>query len=219
MPRLTRALKRNTATSYRLTIHGAAHLTFMDGPLYLPPVPSIVGSLGRTESPRVVAATALAFLDTTLRHNPGDLPGVLSAYGDLSVYHPEQQPLISSSTTADGTAVPLPSRSAVRGAGPDRVLDAAGGGPGAAAEQVGGRTGWVRSAALRFLEAEARFPGDARETPVPAVPYAAQQVRVPAAGGPKANKDCTTAPAGGLVRRGLRRQGHGRSRTRPTCVP
>uniref|UniRef100_UPI0035574F35 alpha/beta hydrolase family protein n=1 Tax=Streptomyces buecherae TaxID=2763006 RepID=UPI0035574F35 len=88
MPRLTRALKRNTATSYRLTIPGAAHLTFMDGPLYLPPVPSIVGSLGRTESPRVVAATTLAFLDTTLRHKPGDLPGVLSAYGDLSVYHP-----------------------------------------------------------------------------------------------------------------------------------
>ncbi|WP_217201447.1 alpha/beta hydrolase family protein [Streptomyces buecherae] len=88
MPRLTRALKRNTATSYRLTIPGAAHLTFMDGPLYLPPVPSIVGSLGRTESPRVVAATALTFLDTTLRHKPGDLPGVLSAYGDLSVYHP-----------------------------------------------------------------------------------------------------------------------------------
>jgi hypothetical protein len=60
----------------------------MDGPLYLPPVPSIVGSLGRTESPRIVAATTLAFLDTTLRHNPGDLPGALSAYGDLSVYRP-----------------------------------------------------------------------------------------------------------------------------------
>ncbi len=86
--RLTKALKLNTATSYRLTIPGAAHLTFMDGPLYLPPVPSIVGSLGRTQSPHVVAATALAFLDTTLRHKPDDLAGVLSAYGDLSVYHP-----------------------------------------------------------------------------------------------------------------------------------
>ncbi len=49
-------LERGTAPSYRLTISGAAHLTFTDGPLYLPPVPSIVGSLGRTESPRVVAA-------------------------------------------------------------------------------------------------------------------------------------------------------------------
>ncbi|MCX5199322.1 dienelactone hydrolase family protein [Streptomyces sp. NBC_00249] len=88
IPRLTKALELNTATSYRLTIPGAAHLTFMDGPLYLPPVPSIAGSLGRTESPRVVAATTLAFLDTTLRHKPGDLPGVLSAYGGLSVYGP-----------------------------------------------------------------------------------------------------------------------------------
>jgi dienelactone hydrolase len=88
LPRLRKALESGTATSYRLTIPGAAHLTFMDGPLYLPPVPSIVGSLGRTESPRVVAATTLAFLDTTLRHKPGDLPGVLSAYGDLSVYRP-----------------------------------------------------------------------------------------------------------------------------------
>ncbi|MFC7895474.1 alpha/beta hydrolase family protein [Streptomyces sp. NPDC057381] len=88
IPRLTKALELNTATGYRLTIPGAAHLTFMDGPLYLPPVPSIVGSLGRTQSTRVVAATTLAFLDTTLRHKPGDLPSTLSTYGDLSVYHP-----------------------------------------------------------------------------------------------------------------------------------
>ncbi|MFF0228298.1 alpha/beta hydrolase family protein [Streptomyces sp. NPDC004629] len=88
IPRLTKVLKLNTVTSYRLTVPGAAHLTFMDGPLYLPPVPSIVGSPGRTESPHVVAATTLAFLDTTLRHKPGDLAAVLSAYGDLSVYPP-----------------------------------------------------------------------------------------------------------------------------------
>jgi hypothetical protein len=61
----------------------------MDGPLYLPPVPSIVGSQGRTDSPRVVAATTLAFLDTTLRHKLGDLADVLSAYGVLSVYPPD----------------------------------------------------------------------------------------------------------------------------------
>jgi hypothetical protein len=60
----------------------------MDGPLYLPPVPSVAGSLGRTGSVHVVAATTLAFLDTTLRHKPGDLAGVLSDYGDLSVYRP-----------------------------------------------------------------------------------------------------------------------------------
>ncbi|WP_178880162.1 hypothetical protein [Streptomyces acidiscabies] len=45
-------------------------------------MPSIVGSLGRTQGPRVVAAATLAFLDATLRHEPGDL----AAYGDLSVY-------------------------------------------------------------------------------------------------------------------------------------
>lgn len=88
IPRLTEVLGLSTATSYRLTIPGAAHLTFTDAPLYLPPVPSIVGSLGRTESPRVVAETTLAFLDATLRHKPGDLSGTLSAYGDLSVYRP-----------------------------------------------------------------------------------------------------------------------------------
>ncbi|MFJ1706937.1 alpha/beta hydrolase family protein [Kitasatospora sp. NPDC088346] len=89
LPRLTEALGSSTATSYLLTVPGAAHLTFMDGPLYLPPVPSIVGSLGRTESPRVVAAATLAFLDTVLRDGPGDLADVLPAYGDLSVRHPD----------------------------------------------------------------------------------------------------------------------------------
>ncbi|WP_408607419.1 alpha/beta hydrolase family protein [Kitasatospora mediocidica] len=89
LPRLTDALKSNTATSYRLTIPGAAHLTFMDAPLYLPPVPSIVGSLGRAESPRIVAAATLAFLDATLQGEPGALTGVLPAYGNLSVYPPD----------------------------------------------------------------------------------------------------------------------------------
>ncbi|GGW67303.1 carboxylic ester hydrolase [Streptomyces xantholiticus] len=88
IPRLNKVLELNTATSYRLTIPGAAHLTFMDAPLYLPPVPSMVGSLGRTESPRLVAAVSLAFLDSTLRHRPGGLTGVLSTYGDLSVHRP-----------------------------------------------------------------------------------------------------------------------------------
>ncbi|MFE6410825.1 alpha/beta hydrolase family protein [Streptomyces sp. NPDC057837] len=90
MPRLTQALKHSTATSYRLTVPGAAHLTFMDGPLYLPPVPSITGSLGRTGSPHVVAETTLAFLDATLRRKPGDVASALSAHGSLSVHHPDR---------------------------------------------------------------------------------------------------------------------------------
>lgn len=92
LPRLTEALGSSTATSYRLTVPGAAHLTFMDGPLYLPPVPSIVGTLGRVESPRVVAAATRAFLDAVLRGAPGDQAGdlaaVLPAYGELSVHRP-----------------------------------------------------------------------------------------------------------------------------------
>ncbi|WP_245572600.1 alpha/beta hydrolase family protein [Actinokineospora enzanensis] len=87
MPLLTQVLARGTATSYRLTIPGAAHLTFTDAPLYLPPVSSIVGSLGRTESPRVTAGASLAFLDSVLRHGSGDLAGTLSTYGELSVFH------------------------------------------------------------------------------------------------------------------------------------
>ncbi|MFE0459437.1 alpha/beta hydrolase family protein [Kitasatospora sp. NPDC058965] len=89
LPRLTAALKANSATSYRVTVPGAAHLTFMDGPLYLPPVPSIVGTLGRTGSPCVVAAATLAFLDAVLRGGPGDPAGVLPAYGRLTVYPPD----------------------------------------------------------------------------------------------------------------------------------
>ncbi|MGV9559099.1 alpha/beta hydrolase family protein [Streptomyces sp. NPDC003522] len=92
LPRLTEALRSSTATGYRLTVPGAAHLTFTDGPLYLPPVPSAVGSLGRTGSPRVVAAATLAFLDSVLRHRPGDLEEVLSAYGDLGVHRPDGSP-------------------------------------------------------------------------------------------------------------------------------
>ncbi|WP_437081964.1 hypothetical protein [Streptomyces sp. enrichment culture] len=37
---------------------------------------------------RVVAAATLAFLDSALRHGPGDPAGVLSAHGDLSVHLP-----------------------------------------------------------------------------------------------------------------------------------
>lgn len=96
LPRLTEVLGLGSATSYRLTIPGAAHLTFLDAPLYLPPVPSLVGSVGRTGSPQVVAETTLAFLDASLgagsstsgQRDGGDLAGVLSGYGELSVHRP-----------------------------------------------------------------------------------------------------------------------------------
>ncbi|MFI5532091.1 alpha/beta hydrolase family protein [Kitasatospora sp. NPDC051853] len=89
LPRLTEALDASTTTGYRLTVPGAAHLTFTDGPLYLPPVPSLTGSLGRTGGPRVTAAATLAFLDATLRGRPGrDPAAALAAYGELTVHHP-----------------------------------------------------------------------------------------------------------------------------------
>ncbi|MBT1190404.1 hypothetical protein HET69_42200, partial [Streptomyces sp. CJ_13] len=88
LPQLARVLDLGTATGYRLTVPGAAHLTFTDAPLYLPPVPSLVGSLGRAESVRTTAAPCLAFLDAVLRDGGGDLPAALSAYGELSVHRP-----------------------------------------------------------------------------------------------------------------------------------
>ncbi|WP_409185891.1 alpha/beta hydrolase family protein [Amycolatopsis sp. VS8301801F10] len=88
LPQLTEVLARGTATNYRLTLPGAAHLTFTDGPLYLPPVPSITGSLGRAESPHVVAAATLVFLDSVLRNGSGDVAGVLAGYGEVRVFSP-----------------------------------------------------------------------------------------------------------------------------------
>lgn len=88
IPRLTQVLNLSGATGYRLTVPGAAHLTFTDAPLYLPPVESIVGSRGRTEGLRITAAASLAFLDTTLRGRSHDLATVLAAHGVLTVHSP-----------------------------------------------------------------------------------------------------------------------------------
>ncbi|MFI7241723.1 alpha/beta hydrolase family protein [Streptomyces qinglanensis] len=88
IPRLTHVLSLSSATSYRLTVPGAAHLTFTDAPLYLPPVESLIGSRGRTEGPRLTAAASLAFLETTLRDQPDNLAAALAAYGDLTVHAP-----------------------------------------------------------------------------------------------------------------------------------
>ncbi|WP_455753408.1 alpha/beta hydrolase family protein [Streptomyces avermitilis] len=91
IPRLTRVLKLSGATSYRLTVPGAAHLSFTDSPLYMPPIPSLVGSFDRSTGPRITAAASVAFLDATLRHKPKDLATVLSAYGELTTYHPDSR--------------------------------------------------------------------------------------------------------------------------------
>ncbi|WP_205302737.1 alpha/beta hydrolase family protein [Nonomuraea montanisoli] len=107
--RMTRVLGLSTAAGYRLTVPGTAHLTFTDAPLFLPPLPALVGSpdrdtgprdtgsrdtgrpdTGRPDTgprdtgPRVTADVTAAFLDATLRGAPGDLATTLSAYGRLT---------------------------------------------------------------------------------------------------------------------------------------
>ncbi|MEV4355227.1 hypothetical protein [Nonomuraea sp. NPDC049625] len=91
IPRLSQVLDLSTATSYRLTVPGTAHLTFTDAPFYLPPVPALAGSLGRTAGLRLTTATSAAFLDATLRGKPGDLTAQLSPYGDLTVHHADSK--------------------------------------------------------------------------------------------------------------------------------
>ncbi|WP_229076287.1 hypothetical protein [Actinoplanes sp. DH11] len=88
LARLTSVLDRGVATSYRLTVPGSAHVTFTDAPLFLPPVPSIAGTLGRAESIRMTTQTTAAFLDATLRGRPIDLPAELARHGDLHVHGP-----------------------------------------------------------------------------------------------------------------------------------
>jgi hypothetical protein len=79
-------LSLSTSPSYRLIVPGSAHLTFTDASLDLPPLPSLVGSLGRTGALRTTAGASLAFLDHVLKDAPGDAAGALMAYGQLAVF-------------------------------------------------------------------------------------------------------------------------------------
>jgi hypothetical protein len=61
----------------------------------MPPLPSLVGSLGRTEGHRLIAELTIGFLDAELRDQPTDLPGLFSALGfsehvELSVYDADE---------------------------------------------------------------------------------------------------------------------------------
>ena len=51
-------------------VPGAAHLTFTDAPLFLPPVPSLIGSGGREDGPRRTSGLVRRFLDGELRPPP-----------------------------------------------------------------------------------------------------------------------------------------------------
>jgi hypothetical protein len=84
--RLAHVLDLSTSPSYRLTVPGAAHLTFTDAPLHLPPVPAFVGTLGRSAGHTATTAATAAFLDATLRGRPRDLAAELARHGDLATF-------------------------------------------------------------------------------------------------------------------------------------
>ena len=95
LPELGRALERSTTTSYLLTIPGTTHPTYTDAPLWMPPVPSLVGTLGRTEPNRIITELTIGFLDAELRDRPTDLLGLFSRYGfsehvELTVYDADE---------------------------------------------------------------------------------------------------------------------------------
>ena len=85
LPRLTQVLKLSGKTGCLLTVPGTEHLTFTDAPLFLPPLPSLVGTLGRVEGTQLTGTISAAFLDAALEkeREPGTQ---LSSYGDLSCY-------------------------------------------------------------------------------------------------------------------------------------
>ncbi|MFI6318261.1 alpha/beta hydrolase family protein [Nonomuraea sp. NPDC050556] len=70
LPRLRQVLALSTGKTRLVTVPGTAHLTFTDAPLYLPPLPGLVGSLGRTEGVRITVEQTAAFLGAALYGRP-----------------------------------------------------------------------------------------------------------------------------------------------------
>ena len=71
---------------YRVEMPGTAHLTFTDAPIWLPPLPSVVGTLGRYPGPELTAEITMVFLDHELR-GQGSEPRLrlsLSGFGELA---------------------------------------------------------------------------------------------------------------------------------------
>jgi CRISPR/Cas system CMR subunit Cmr4 (Cas7 group RAMP superfamily) len=67
MPTLERALALGTGEITRIELAGAGHYSFTDAALFFPPLPSILGTVGRTEGLRLTGETTTAFLDDALR--------------------------------------------------------------------------------------------------------------------------------------------------------
>ncbi|MEV5410053.1 hypothetical protein AB0K60_14605 [Thermopolyspora sp. NPDC052614] len=88
---MKRMLARGATAGYLLTIPGTAHATFTDAPMWMAPVPSPVGALGRTEGNRIITEVTIGCLDAELRDRPTDLPGLTSRHGELSVYDADER--------------------------------------------------------------------------------------------------------------------------------
>ncbi|MBF6354197.1 dienelactone hydrolase family protein [Nocardia higoensis] len=80
---LGRVLDTAAEPSYRLTVAGAGHLGFTDAPLYLPPIPALLGTLKREESLRIPAEASRAYLDAVLRGQGNGLTTTLAELGAL----------------------------------------------------------------------------------------------------------------------------------------
>ena len=70
---------------YRVEVPFTEHLTFTDAPMWLPPLPAVVGTLGRYEGPQLTADITAAFLDHELRGQGTEagLRSSLSGFGAL----------------------------------------------------------------------------------------------------------------------------------------
>lgn len=67
--------KTLAACGTRLVVQGAQHLSFTDAALFLPPLPSLIGSNGRTAGLDVATRETRAFLDTALHGGRERCPG------------------------------------------------------------------------------------------------------------------------------------------------
>ena len=76
-------LTLSQTAGYRVEVPGTTPETFTDAPLWLPPVPHMVGTKGRYEGPRETTEITALFLDHVLRGSGTDLRAELSRYGSL----------------------------------------------------------------------------------------------------------------------------------------
>lgn len=73
------------APGYRLTVPGSGHLDLTDLPLWLPPVPGLIGWDARSTAPATTAEVTALFLDHVLRGGP-DPAGATARYGEVAVH-------------------------------------------------------------------------------------------------------------------------------------